>query len=43
MMDNFDLNRLNRLDEDTKRRLIMKYKDELERLRMYLDNNKIVL
>ena len=43
MMDNFDLNRLNRLDEDTKRRLIMKYKDELERLKMYLDNNKIVL
>ena len=43
MLDNFDLERLNKLDEDMKRHLIMKYKDEVERLRQYLDKNKVEL
>lgn len=43
MMDNFSLDRLNKLDEETKRHLISKYKDEVERLRNYLDKNKVML
>ena len=43
MMDNFSLDRLNKLDEETKRHLISKYKDEVERLRNYLDKNEVML
>lgn len=43
MMDNFSLDRLNKLDEETKRHLISKYKDEVERLRNYLDKNGVML
>lgn len=37
MMDNLNLERLNKLDEDRKRYFILKYKPEVERLRKYLD------
>lgn len=43
MMDNFNLDRLNKLDEKTKRYLISKYKEEVERLRIYLDKNGVTL
>lgn len=37
MMDNLNLERLNKLNEDKKRYFILKYKPEAERLRNYLD------
>ena len=43
MMDNFNLDRLNKLDEKTTRYLISKYKEEVERLRIYLDKNGVTL
>ena len=43
MIYNFNLDRLNKLDEKTKRYLISKYKEEVERLRIYLDKNGVTL
>ena len=43
MLDNFNLERLNKLDEEMKRHLISKYKDEVERLREVLDKKGVTL
>lgn len=43
MTDNYDMNRLNKLDEKTKNKLINKYKDELIRLKKILKEKDEVL
>lgn len=43
MTDNYDINRLNKLDEETKNRLINKYKNEIIRLENILKEKDEVL